>query len=73
MGGSGDDDFGVSVAADLTGGVVVGGYFQSDSITIGSTSHINSGNEDAFLARCVHALCLCPCSEGSGEGSGDCT
>lgn len=51
MGGAGDNDFGLSVAADLTGGVVVGGYFKSSSITIGSVSHINSGNEDAFLAR----------------------
>jgi hypothetical protein len=53
MGGSDNDDVGLSVAADLTSGVVVAGYFRSSSMTVGSTtlSNAESGNDDAFVAR----------------------
>lgn len=57
MGGSSDDDVGLSVAADSNSGVVVGGYFKSTYFSIITTAQLltnsgtTSGNEDAFLAR----------------------
>lgn len=49
------DDFSTALSADLTLGVIIGGYFKSSSLTFQSGSSIsNTGNtnlEEAFVAR----------------------
>lgn len=49
-GGSGTDD-GASVSTDIGGNVFVTGYFNSPTLTFGSTTFINSGSNDFFLAK----------------------
>jgi hypothetical protein len=49
------DDFSTALAADLTLGVIIGGYYKSSSLIFQSGSSIgNTGNtnlEEAFVAR----------------------
>ena len=50
--GSGtNNDRAWDITADGKGGILVGGYFASSSITFGSTTLNNSGLNDAFVAR----------------------
>ena len=44
-------DAGYSVSADADGNVFVTGYFSSPAITFGSTTLINSGGYDLFIAK----------------------
>ena len=50
VGGSGDDSID-SVAETSDGGVIVGGYFESDSIQVGEYALTNRGNDDGMLIR----------------------
>ncbi|MBL7809467.1 MAG: T9SS type A sorting domain-containing protein, partial [Saprospiraceae bacterium] len=49
--GSNLDEFASSLSLDPSGNIVIAGYYKSPSLSIGSSSLINAGAEDAFLAK----------------------
>ena len=49
--GSTGDDEAYSVAVDASGNIYVAGYFESPTITFGSTTLTNAGNYDMFLVK----------------------
>ena len=49
--GGTDDDEAVSVAVDASGNTYLAGYFFSPNITFGSTTLMNAGWDDMFLAK----------------------
>jgi len=49
--GTADNDEGLGTALDAHGNVFVTGYFTNSNITIGTTTLINKGNEDVFIAK----------------------
>lgn len=55
LGGSDGDDVGTSLAADLTSGVLLTGYFKSSSLQMGTSAttlnNVKVGFEDGFVAR----------------------
>jgi hypothetical protein len=50
IGGNNNDD-GSSICTDSIGNIFLTGYFQSDSITFGTTTLINEGYNDIFIAK----------------------
>ena len=49
--GGGGEDVGYSVSADAAGNVFVTGYFESPTISFGSTVLINTGTYNVFIAK----------------------
>ena len=49
--GGSNDDIGISVATDGSGNIYLTGHFFSSSITFGTTSLINDGNNDIFVVK----------------------
>ncbi len=49
--GGNSNDFGQSVSTDAGGNVFVAGYFQSATITFGTTTLTNAGFSDIFIAK----------------------
>ncbi|HTL80895.1 MAG TPA: SBBP repeat-containing protein [Bacteroidia bacterium] len=49
--GGNNDDSGWSLCTDASGNVFVTGAFRSSSITFGTTTLVNSGNDDVFIAK----------------------
>jgi hypothetical protein len=49
--GGNADDYGQNVTTDASGNVYITGYFVSSTITFGSTTLINTGNADIFIAK----------------------
>lgn len=49
--GGSSDDVGQSVAVDANGNAFVAGYFHSASMSVGTYTLTNAGNDDAFIAK----------------------
>ena len=49
--GSSGGDFGYRLGIDNQNNLLVGGWFDSDTLEIGSTDLVNAGGQDAFVAR----------------------
>ncbi|MEO8148164.1 MAG: T9SS type A sorting domain-containing protein [Bacteroidia bacterium] len=50
--GGSDYDYGHGISTDASGNVLVAGEFASPSITFGTTTLTNAGNQDIFITKC---------------------
>ena len=55
--GNNGDEQGNSIAIDQTGKLLITGYFDSDTFSIGNVNLINKGDKDAFILK-YDTICI---------------